>query len=163
MGTKIRDLPDTATSVSGNDFFVVATSDNKTKKISATNLAGSLGGGGAGQFYIYTAAVGNGGSVSYQTYVGNPNSPKQAISAGVNYYMLPGLFNVGPGAMGGNQVSMLQVGTPSNMAATMTPSLSWTSANAKTFGAFIYQGHIYCFYTGRYGSLTGSPLALLQV
>ena len=32
MGTKIRDLPDIATSIDDNDFLVLASSDNKTKK-----------------------------------------------------------------------------------------------------------------------------------
>lgn len=160
MGTKIRNLPDTATSVSGNDFFVVATSDNKTKKISATNLASSLGGGGAGQFYVYTAGVGNARFKSYQTYIDTANTPKQAISAGVAYYILPFLFDAGNIT---SQTSMLRVTTPSNLAATVVAGLTWTSANAKTFGAFIYQGHIYCYHTSSTGSITNSPLALLQV
>ena len=42
MGTKIRDLPDTATSVNDNDFLVIASSDNKTKKISGANFKNSI-------------------------------------------------------------------------------------------------------------------------
>jgi len=45
MGTKIRDLSDVATTVGDNDFFVVATSDNKTKKITGSNLRSSIAGG----------------------------------------------------------------------------------------------------------------------
>ena len=42
MGTKIRDLPDTATSVNDNDFLVIASSDNKTKKISGLNFKDAI-------------------------------------------------------------------------------------------------------------------------
>ncbi len=159
MGTKIRDLTAT-TSVGANDFLVVAKSDNTTKKISGANLTSSLGGGGAGQLYIYTAGVGNASFKSYQTYIDTASAPKQAISAGVNYYILPHLFDTGAVA---SQTTMLQVITPSNLQAIVTPNFSWSSANAKNFGAFIHQGHIYCYHTSQYGSIAVSPLALLQV
>ena len=45
MGTKIRDLTDTATSVNDNDFLVIASSDNKTKKINGANFKNSISAG----------------------------------------------------------------------------------------------------------------------
>ena len=48
MGTKIRDLTDTATSIDDNDFLVLASSDNKTKKISGANFKSSVGGASFG-------------------------------------------------------------------------------------------------------------------
>lgn len=42
MGTKIRDLPDIATSIDDNDFLVLASTDNKTKKISGANFKSSV-------------------------------------------------------------------------------------------------------------------------
>lgn len=46
MGTKIRNLTDTITTIGDNDFLVVATSDNKTAKISGLNAKTSITGGG---------------------------------------------------------------------------------------------------------------------
>ena len=42
MGTKIRNLTDTATSIGDNDFLVIASSDNKTKKISGLNFKDAI-------------------------------------------------------------------------------------------------------------------------
>jgi|MDTC01.1.fsa_nt_gb hypothetical protein len=162
MGTKIRDLTAT-TSVGANDFFVVAKSDNTTKKISGTNLTSSLGGGGEAKFFIYTASLGNGFGLSYQSYV--DRSPgKQAVSSGVSYYILPNLLNIA-GSLGTavGTAPMILVTTPSNMAAVVQPNITAQGANAKTFGAFIYQGHIYCFSTTRHGSIATSPIPLLQI
>ena len=162
MGTKIRDLTAT-TSVGANDFLVVAKSDNTTKKISGTNLTSSLGGGGEGKFFIYTAAVGNANSVSYQSYLdGGPG--KQAISSGVSYYIVPGILNIARSNITStSKCPLFLVGTPSNLAAAVVPNIEAKGSNASTFGAFIYQGHIYCFYTTTYGTLAESPLPLLQI
>ena len=46
MGTKIRNLTDTITTIGDNDFLVVATSDNKTAKISGLNAKTAITGGG---------------------------------------------------------------------------------------------------------------------
>lgn len=160
MGTKIRDLTAT-TSVGANDFLVVAKSDNTTKKISGANLTSSLGGGGSGELYIYSAAIGNMSAQTYQTYVDTASSPKQAYDTSKTLYLQP--FASGGVLSAAN--SLIALTTPSNMAAGITNITGAGGAGA--LSAWLYNGFVYVGYeahnAGGSAPLVSSPFVLIQV
>ena len=161
MGTKIRDLTAT-TSVGANDFLVVAKSDNTTKKISGANLTSSLGGGGVGELYIYSAGIGNMSAKSYQTYVDTASSPKQAYDTSKTLYLQP--FASGQ-VLAGNVNSLIKLNTPPNMAATIGNITGASTAGA--LSAWTYNGFVYVGYeahnAGGSQPLVTSPFVLIQV
>lgn len=155
MGKKISEL--TEINSAPSDAYTVIEHGGQNYKVKPSGLSG---GGSGGDLYIYTAAMGNMAS-SYQAYINNASSPKQAYDTSKTLYILPSMSTLE--AYGSD--SMIEIpAPPSNMNSNIDKLLESGPPNSRGFGAFVHNGFVYLGFISTYNTkLITSPVALIQV
>ena len=158
MGKKISEL--TEINSAPSDAYTVIEHGGQNYKVKPSGLSG---GGSGGDLYIYTAAMGNMASNSYQSYINNASSPKQAYDTSKTLYILPSMSTLE--AYGSE--SMIEIpAPPSNMSLSIDKLLQSGQPNSIGFGAFVHNGFVYLGFMPHLGGLNKiitSPVALIQV
>ena len=109
--------------------------------------------------YIWNLTFASAGSVSYQTHISNPASPKQPYdpTKGDLYFMVVNAYN-------NSDLSLTRIITPANLAATIGgTTLAEAGGSGQQVKAFVYNGYLYVFHATT-GSIypQSKPLPFLQ-
>ena len=153
MGKKISEL--TEINSAPSDAYTVIEHGGQNYKVKPSGFSG----GGGGELYIYTADMGNMHGKSYQAYVNDTSSPKQAYDSSKTLYMLPNyqhsLFTL----------NMEAIPTPpSNMNLQIAKLIESGNPNNRGFAGFVHNGFVYLgFISGLNPKLITSPAALIQL
>ena len=129
-------------------------------KITPQNLVDSVSTSTYGaSLYIWNLTFTQGQSVSYQTWINNPASPKQPydITKGNLYFNVVHAYN-------NWDLSLTMIPSPTNLAAVLDGAIiAQTGSSGQAVKAFVYNGYLYVFHDWT-GSIypQSKPLPFLQ-